>query len=305
MNVVYQDTDITNFVIPSACVCKDVSHGKADTLDISFRRSATWHRWQPEIDDIIRIVEGQYDTGILYVNTIVPSGSAYRILASSLPSKATRKAWDAYRDMSLSAIIHRCATECGMLDKLYGIDGNIKYPFLMRQDEGCAAFLEKLMKCEGIALKAWNGVFRGIGIEYAQDMNPSRSWHIEAEQDGVQYRHQPGRKYTSLIVRSPWAEAIARDADAEKGHQLIVSHLPAMNSTQAGRWARGLLLCNNREADRLTIEMKFDPGVTAMARADITGNTDATGEWIIDEVEQDLYNKRTNVTLLRVVKSIR
>jgi hypothetical protein len=305
VNVIYQDTDITNFVIPSACDYKDVSHGKADTLDISFRRSAAWHRWQPEIDDTIQITEGKFDTGILYVNTIVPSGNAYRILASSLPSKATRKAWGAYRDMTLADIVHRCAAECGMKERLYGVDGNVRYPFLMRQNEGCAAFLERLMKCEGVALKAWSGSFRGIGIEYAQELDAIRSWDLDAEQTGVKYQHQPGRKYTSVTVRSPWAEATARDSGAEKGYQITVSDLPAMDNVQAGRWARGLLLCHNRETDRLSIELKLDTAVTAMTRANITGNTDANGEWIIDEVEHDLYNKRTSVSMLRVIRSVR
>ena len=305
MEIWYQDTDITGSVIPSACVHRDVSHGRADTLEITFRRSAAWHRWEPMVDDRIRVIESKYDTGILYVNTIVPEDDRYRMLATSLPSKAARKAWDSYKNLSLKEIIHRCAMECDMGDGLYGVSEDIRYPFLMRQNEGCAAFLERLAKCEGIALKAWGGCFRGIGIEYAQELDPVRSWGIDAEQDGVRYQHQPGKKYTALTVRSPWAEATARDDGAEVGFQIIESTLPAMDAAQAGRWARGLLLSHNREADKLTIETKFDPGATAMARANITGNTGANGEWIIDEAEHDLYNCRTTVKLLRVIRSIR
>ena len=305
MQIWYQNTDITGSVIPSACVHKDVSHGRADTLEISFRRSAAWHRWQPETDDIIRVIEGKYDTGNLYVNTIVPEGEIYRILATSLPSKATRKAWDSYRNISYKDLVHRCATECGMGDGVYGIDGDIVYPFLMRENEGCAALLERISLCEGVALKAWGGSFRGIGIEYAQVLDPVRSWEISSEQDGVRYQHQPGKKLTALTVRSPYGEATARDDGAEKGYQKIIGGLPAMDNAQAGRWARGLLLCHNREADRLSIEMKFDPGASAMMRANITGNTGASGEWIIDEAEHDLYNGRTTVRLLRVIQSIR
>lgn len=304
MEITYQGKDITGYVIPNACVYRDVSHGKADTLDISFSRAASWHRWNPKADDTIQVTEGRLDTGKLYVNTIVPAGNEYRILASSLPSTALRKAWANYKNIKLSEILHRCAVECKMGDGLYGIDGNILYPFLMRQNEGCAAFLERLAQCEGIALKAWGGNFRGIGIEYAQGLNTVRSWEIDAEQEGVKYQHQAGRKYSSLTVKSPWAEATAKDSGAKKGSQIIISDLPAMDETQAGRWARGLLLSHNREAERLSMETKLDPAASAMLRVAITGDTDANGDWLIDEAEHDIYKRKTTVKMLRIIKTI-
>ena len=117
MQIIYEGTDITGSVIPSACTHKDVSHGKADVLEIVFRRPSAWHRWSPETDDEIQIVSGKYDTGIMYVNTLVPEGEQYRLIATSLPSKAARKAWDNYRDMDLQAIMHRLAVECDMAEK--------------------------------------------------------------------------------------------------------------------------------------------------------------------------------------------
>ena len=305
MQIWYEGTDITGNVIPSACTHKDVSHGKADVLEIVFRRPAAWHRWQPETDDEIRVTSGKYDTGAMYVNTLLPEGEQYRMIATSLPSKAARKAWDNYREIELAAIVHRLAVECGMGSGIYGVEGTLKYPYLQRKNEGCAAFLERLCKMEGIALKAYNGAFRGIGIEYAQELPAGRAWTLDAEQDGVRYIHQPGMKYSAVTVKSPWAEATAKDADADKGSQIVIAGLPAMDAVTAGRWARGILLSHNRQADRLRISTQFDPGATAMTKAEISGNTGANGEWIIDEVEHDLYNGTTVVNLLRVISSVR
>ena len=305
MQVIYQETDISRYVIPSACTHKNVSHGKADVLEIVFARPSAWHRWQPETDDRIQVFSGKYDTGTMYVNTLLPEGEQFRLIATSVPSKANRKAWDSYRDIELAALLHRLAVECGMDAKLYGMDGEIRYDYLQRENEGCAAFMEKLCTWEGIALKAYNGLFRGIGIEYAQNLPASRGWTLDAEQDGVRYIHQPGKKYSAVTVKTPWAEATAKDGDAEKGSQIVFGGLPAKDKVTAGRWARGILLSHNRQADRLRIETAFDPGVTAMTRADISGNTSANGAWIIDEVEHDLYNSNTTVNLLRVVDNIK
>lgn len=305
MQIIYEGTDISGYVIPSACTHKNVSHGKADVLEIVFRRPSAWHRWQPETDDTILVNSGNYETGVLYVNTLVPEGESYRLIATSLPSKAARKAWDNYRNMDLKTILHRLATECGMEDKLFGVESTAKYPYLQRENEGCAGFLERLFSMEGIALKAYNGAFRGIGVLYAQKRTAERGWNLDAEQDGVRYVHQPGRKWTAVTVRSPWAEVTAKDSDAEKGTQKIIAGLPAMDAATAGRWARGILLMHNREADRLRIETKLDPALAAMKKAEITGNTGAVGEWLIDEVEHDLYNGTSTVNLLRVIDTVK
>lgn len=306
MQIWYEGTDITGDVIPSACTHKDVSHGKADVLEIVFRRPAAWHRWEPETDDEIRVVGNNYDTGRMFVNTLVPEGDQFRLIATSLNSQAARKAWDNYRNIELSALLHRLAVECGMESaKLYGTDGDVRYPYLQRKNEGCAAFAERLCTLEGIALKAYDGAFRGIGIEYAQGRNASRGWTLDAEQDGVRYVHQPGKKYSAVTVKSPWAEATAKDTDAAKGSQIVIAGLPAMDQVTAGRWARGILLSHNRQADRLRITTTFDAGAVAMTKAEISGNTGANGDWLIDEVEHDLYNERTTVNLLRVVGTVR
>ena len=305
MQIIYEGTDISGYVIPSGCTHKNVSHGKADVLEIVFRRPSAWHRWQPETDDTIQVNSENYETGVLYVNTLVPEGDQYRLIATSLPSNAARKAWDSYRNMDLKAILHRMATECGMEDKLFGTDGTEKYDYLQRENEGCAGFLERLCGWEGIALKAYNGAFRGIGVQYAQERPAVRGWTLDAEQEGVRYVHQPGKKWTAVTVRSPWAEVTAKDEDAEKGYQQIITGLPAMDAATAGRWARGILLMHNREADRLRIQTKFDPGASAMKKAEINGNTGAVGDWLIDEVEHDLYNGTSTINLLRVVDSIK
>lgn len=305
MQIWYEGVDITGSVIPRACVHKDVSHGKADVLEITFRRAAAWHRWNPETDDRIRVIHDGYDTGRLYVNTVVPEAEQYRLIATSLPSVALRKAWASYRDIELNDLVHKMAMLCGLKDKLYGVEGRTVYAYLQRENEGCAAFLERIGRMEGIALKTYNGAFRGIGIEYAQKMDVTRKWDLDADQDGIRYQHQPARKYSSLTVVSPYAEATAKDDGATKGSSITIAGLPAMDNVTAGRWARGLLLSHNRQADRLRLTTRFDPGVTAMTRADITGNTGAKGKWLIDEVEHDLYNEITTVNLLRCITTVR
>lgn len=304
MQLYYEGTDISQIANITKCIHRDVSHGRVDCLEVEFDHAAVWYSWGPETDDEIIAEMDGYTTGILYVNTIIPQGDKYRILATSLPSAALRQAWGVYENITIENLLHRCGLECGIGSSLYGMEGEIKYSYLMRKYEGCAAFLERIGQWEGLAIKAYNGKFRGIAIEYAQSMSAIRNLTITTRQEGVTYTARKNTKYSAITIRTPYAEATATDSSAGDGQHKIITELPAHDNTEAGRWARGLLLTHNREAEVLTVKSVFDPAMTAMTRVDIEGNTAANGEWLIDEAEHDLYNKNTRIKMLRVIDSI-
>ena len=85
---------------------------------------------------------------------------------------------------------------------------------------------------------------------------------------------------------------------------MTISGLAVDNDAQARRWAKGILLAHNRQSEILTIEMDFNPGYTAMVRADVSSRTDANGAWIIESVEQNLLDGRTKARMLRCVTTI-
>ena len=49
----------------------------------------------------------------------------------------------------------------------------------------------------------------------------------------------------------------------------------------------------------------FNPGLTALSRVDVTGDTDASGQWLVDEVEHDMKNLTTTATMRRCNYSIK
>lgn len=305
MNIIYQDKDITDDVDVKSCVYTEVSGGRRDLLDIEFEYSDRWFGWQPQKDDTIQITLDGYDTGKLYVNTILPKDGRYRILATAAKSAARRKIWASYDEMTLSALMGICAAECGMEHALYGIDGGLQYPFIMRQNEESMAFLDRVLTLEGGRLKCLNGKLRGIGIEYAQELEANQTVEIDARQIQAQYSHREDIKYAGITVQTPYGKASAYDTAVTDGDHPVITHLPAADDAQAGRWARGLLLQQNRTAEELEIGMEFNAGLTALARIDIESETDANGAWVVDLVEHDFFGKMSKATLLRCITTIR
>ena len=304
MELYWAGRDITPYVNITGCVHRDVSHGRSDSLELTLDHASTWYKWGPEEDDEIRVTHDRDDTGILYLNTVIPAGDKFRVLATSLPRAAARKAWGSYRKVTLERLFDTCSAECRMSGKLYGIDGKLEYPYLLRENEGCAAFLNRIGAWEGVAVKALNGAFRGIGVQYAQGRKSEMQITIKANQDGVVYKRRDNTKFTGLTVQTPWATATARDTGAKGNNAPVLAHLPATDSVQAGRWARGLLLMHNRQAEEITLDIGLNTRLSAMTRVDIDGNTDMNGEWIVDTAEHDLFNKTSTVRLLRVIDTI-
>ena len=187
---------------------------------------------------------------------------------------------------------------------LYGLESTLQYPFLLREDEGCAAFLQRLMEREGAVLKTVNGNYTGISIPYAQDLPARQTIQITAKQPGVRYIRRAGVKYAGIVIQTPYTEVTATDTDVETGAEAVPVFAPVTDAVTAGRWARGLLLHHNRKAETLHMPMELNTGITALMRINIDSTTDADGAWIVEEAEHDLFHKKTAVKLLRCLTGI-
>lgn len=304
MELYWEGANITEHVNITGCIHRDVSGGRCDSMELTLDHASVWYRWGPKEDDEIILAHNDYNTGKLYLNAVIPSGDQFRVLATSVKRAAARKTWATYKDTTLQKIFDACASECQMEGKLYGIDGSLAYPFALRRNEGAAAFLSRIGEWEGLNVKALNGAFRGVSVDFAQSRDPELTMEITSTQEGVTYRRRDNLKYSGLTIQTPYARATARDEAAKGNNAPILAHLPAMDNAQAGRWARGLLLMHNRRAEELCVDMALNTGISAMTRIEITGVTDMTGQWLADEVEHDFYNKRTAVKLFRVIDTI-
>lgn len=304
MNIFYQGTEITSYVVVRSCVVRDTAGDRCDSLDIEFENAAGWDKWNPKEDNAISVYHNGYDSGIMYVNTVIPKDGKYRIFATSLPCKARNKSYASFRNNTLEDIVRKCAAASGMDYAFYGTNKAVVIPYIERNNEGCAAFLSRLLMLEGSVLKCVNGKYTAIDIQYAQSRNAMQTLAITSDQDGVEYSRN-GLALRKVTFSSPYAEASAYDAAVEDNHnQLVISSAPVLNNAQAGRWARGKLLCFNRKCESLMIRNTFNLGFTAMERVDIDSQQSLYGAWIIEEVEHDLINLKTTATMRRCIDTI-
>ena len=303
VSLIYQGTDITDDVDIIECVCRDTSGRESDCLNLKVDHADRWFRWGPQKNDTLRVLRNGYDSGVLYLNTVIPEDGAYRIWATGAKSVPYPARWQAFEEKTLAAIMGTCAGELGMGARQSGVNGGILYEYLLRENLSAPVFLETLANREGAVLKALGGSYVAIGVAYAQGLPAMHEMELDDDQLDSEYIDRRDRNWSSVTIRTLFGTGSARDS-AANGQSRIITDMTVDNSAQAYRWAKGLLMLHNRQSETLKIEMDFNPGYTAMVRIDVKSQTDAAGQWIIDETEQNLLDGRTKAKLLRCITSI-
>ena len=101
LKLIYEGTDITEYVDIMECVYRDTSGKECDCLNMKVDHAEKWMRWGPRKNDTIQAKRGGYDTKALYLNTITLEDGAYRIYATSVRSGMFAKKWQAYQNATL------------------------------------------------------------------------------------------------------------------------------------------------------------------------------------------------------------
>ena len=304
MKIIYQGTDITGLAGVKKCIVRDTAGKRCDSLEIAFDNAEMWHAWGPEKDDRIIVRHDGYDSGTMYVNTVLPEDGTYRIIATALPCAARAKGFRSFRLKTVEEIMRICAMASSMDYRIFGIDGKAAIPYTEQDDESPAAFLSRLLALEGAALKCVSGRYTAIGYEYAQDLEPVQTIPLPSAKPGALYC-LTGTTLRELRVCSPYASVAVTDRAVSQSHGSTVISLPVTSSVQAWKWARWKLYEYNRECECVHIRSDFNPFMTAMARVDIESVTETSGEWIVETAEHDFVEKKTIATLRRCIRSIR
>ena len=298
----YRGTDITEDVDIIECVLKDVSGGEADCLNLMVAHADKWFQWGTAKNDTLRVTRAGYDSKTLYLNTIVPEDGAYRIYATGSKAVPYPSRFQKWEKVGFTAIMSTCAGECGMGFSSYGVPAGT-YRYLMRNNLSAPVFMDILANREGAVLKALDGQYKAIGVQYAQGMGAMHQLELDDDQMDSEYIDRRDLSWSSCTIKTIFGNGVAVDSKSG-GKSRLITDLPVEDDATAYRWAKGILMMHNRQSEILNIEMDFNPGYTAMVRIDVKSRTDANGQWIIDRVEQNLLDGRTKARMYRCITGI-
>lgn len=293
----YKEKDITDAVGIASCETVNAS-GRLCTLTAVLERAENWYSWGPQAGDTIRATAGNLDTGLLYVDSLLPDEGRFRIFAVSARQAVRQKAWKSYEGQTFGRIANLCAAECGLEPALYGMASGQILPYCVRRDETPVQFLQRLAAREGAFVKCSDGRMNVISADYAAGLKAGQTLRLEAGQNGFTHIKSETDKAHSLTVAGPSGRGTAHDLTARAGLDLLVTDAPDSDET-ARRWAKGLLYMHNRQAEKLILTTALNGAFVALSRVDVTGIDVLAGEWLVEETTNDLIRETTLVTLMR------
>lgn len=305
MRIIYEGVDITGDVDVAQAVYTDASGERMDGLRVMFEHAEIWYKWGPREGESIEITdENGFSTGEMYLHAIEPEESRFIITAYSAKSAGRDRRWQSFENATLKALVDGCAAECGMSGAVYGINENLTYPYIIRNNETPLHFLRRIASLEGAALKCVNGKLAVIGIEYAQSLQNRRQMYLSAREQRPRYKSFAGKKLAGATFVCSNGQAVAYDTSVAGGRTLINADSGACHTEQAKRWAKGWLLTHNRQCECMTICTSLDGSLTALTPVEILGDDPLAGNWLVDEAKHDLKRKTTEVRLVRSVTTI-
>lgn len=257
MQLFYNGTDITSRAGLTACICREGFGSSGDLLETRRPIYGTGTAGRRRETTEMEAVQGTYRTGKMYLNTMQKDGERMRLIATSMKSGAARRASAVYEQTSLADLLALNAAECGMKSAVYGMDGGVVYPHIRRLAQSAPAFMARLLSYEGAAFKTVGGRFAAIGMESIQQKAAARTLRLTAGDRNVTHTKRLNVKKSSLTIRTPYCTCTAMDEAAAEGADETLS-LPAMDAATGGRWARGMLLYLNRQAESLEVRTAFD-----------------------------------------------
>ena len=287
----------------NACVMHDRAGGEADGLTAVFPDpSGLWADWNPQRGDRVRMVDGDFDSGVLYVDDPQFSGGFFRVEAVSVPPTIRQPRTKVWRDVRLSEIISDMAGQAGLSFQTYDMQ-DYHYNAISQHGETDMAFLARICLREGYAAKVTGEtlvVFSEQALENAAPQATVDVTQTAPERDfqaGVGLLSSSQVRYFS-IQENRLIEQTVTDSSIIGG----ASRRNEFCSTdgEAQRWAYGYLRAANKRAHTGRIQLLQQSAFAAGSTVNLTGfSGDNNGAWFVYGVDQDAVNARTTLLLRR------
>lgn len=300
----YQDVDILQQDTKlNACVMHDRAGGEADGLTAVFSDPlGLWADWNPKRGDKVRLVDGDFDSGVLYVDDPRKSGGFFRLEAVSVPPTIRQPHTKVWRDVRLTEIISDMSSQAGLKYETYDIQ-DYHYTAISQHVETDMAFLARVCLREGYAVKVTDDSLVVYSEKALESVEPQET--VDKVQTSPESDFSAGvGLLTSSQVRffnvqeNRLIDQTVTDPTINGGS----SRKNELCSTdgEAQRWAYGYLRAANKNAHLAKIQLLQQSAFAAGSTINLTGfSGENNGTWFAYGVDQDAVNARTTLLLRR------
>ena len=302
MKFLYNNVDIIDKVKPSTMLVNDYSGGEADELIATFPNAKLWATWKPKTGDTVQLIDGSFDSGILYIDNPQIQNDFCRLEAVSVPLSARKTRTKIWRDVRLTNIISDCASCAGLSFQTYGIT-DYTYTAISQNSESDFVFLKRICTREGYVIKVSNNTLIVFSEKYME--NQPSGMTINKKQVAPAYTFKNGVNLLSRVrvchynvTKKQSIDQTAKDTSIIGG-EMKVNEL-CSDSGEALRFAYGYLRNANKNSKIGYIQLLQQTALAAGSVITLDGfDGENNGNWFVYRVGQDAVNARTELFLRR------
>lgn len=277
MKLYYEGVDIASKISINRCEHETFAERKSDQLLLRFNDAAgLWNFWKPVRGEKVRLVDGADDTGVMYVTSIQPENGLYTLRAMSMPLSGENVNSRSWEDVRLLQIGQDIATKHGLKFKVYNVTDRM-YSYIKQERQTDFEFLHRRCQLEGCAMLIYDGAL--IMYDERQMEAAAAAATIKIGADGCfTYFDDSAQSYGTAEIVSGNFRGTYSDKNANTGRILRPkSAIECTSSTEAARFARGLLRAANKNARTGHFRRCLTRGIAAASVINI--ETEKASSW--------------------------
>lgn len=295
MNIIYEGIDISTSVQPTTLQITDNAGGKPDSIRVVFSDTeGLWSKWGPKKNDTLQIIDGSFDSGIMYIDEIALFAGSIQIKALSIPQTAKTARSQGWSNVRLLEIATQIAIRHGFSLQTYNLTNHF-YERVDQMEEADLFFLAYRCMMEGYALKINNNqlVIFNERAEEQKAVNQNAIIRSADMHGAFDFKTKSTDIYGKCIVKSHQIKGEFTDASIYG--PTLKQNVYVSYQDEANRWAKGFLRSMNKfetfGSFSINLNTKFAAGIPIQIKD--VGLFD--GKYFVERLIHDLINNRTKL----------
>lgn len=274
--------------------------GKADSLSVTFSDiKSECTKWDFKKGDSIKVVNGNFSTGLMYVDRYSCSNGLYSVDALSIKKGIKTKNTRVWEKISFLDLAKDLAESMNLNLKNYGVEDFI-YSRVDQIEKSDLAFLKERCILEGCVLKIYNGNALIISEEYIK----KQSTVITISSDEIKGKYSfettsngiiGGVKLLSMQDKLIHGEYI-KDSEEEI---LTIKDVYLTSNYEANRFSKNILNYTNRNESTGTFYIELNSDLASGNLIKLNDFNLFSGTYVIESIIHDFVQ---NISRLKVRK---
>lgn len=245
INVIYEGTDISEYIQIDRCYHDMYAGGQPDTLHLRMNNPENlWDDWSPQIGDSIQVTYGNANTGQMFVANVIPENGLFSITASAAPGSIYDTNSKAWQKVHFTQIASEIAGKNGLSLKTYNVQDYL-YRYILQSNEPDILFFAERAALEGCAVIIYDGSMVVYGEQAMESQGASETIYVDIDSD-YQYKDMRKRLFGSCQIK---VGKYSGQYDCGNGSSRVFipeeSFIVGDNS-EANRFAKNLLRRENK-----------------------------------------------------------